>query len=163
MDGSLWTGIIILLIVTGAIILLAMNGGKAHRKKMQKRISDFAARTGGNISESEAWRHRAIGIDRNKHRLYFINIYHDAEEEVEIDLKDIKTCAVTKASASGRETDAGQNKRIEMELVSARSGAVVGIIPFFDILLDKESEREPAEQMAKRWSELVGSYVNPNK
>jgi len=92
-SGTTITGIILLLIFVLPIVFLNRKR-KKDGKQFSSELFDFASKNNCKISEHELWNNTALGMDKEKHQLYFIKNAANNKIKYKIDLLEIQKCRV---------------------------------------------------------------------
>ena len=103
---------IILLFLFLLPFIISGKKQKAGKKQIIKELFSFAEKMGGKITEHEQWNDKAIGLDRDKHKLYFVKKTADISIEKELKLADFQKCIVSKTENTVSPKEA-YDKRID--------------------------------------------------
>ena len=69
-------------------------------KQLKNKLFQLAATNSCAISEFDFWKNSAIGLDKDKHRIFYVRDIKSEEYKKEVDLSEIQKCRVINASRS---------------------------------------------------------------
>jgi len=153
MNSTLITGIIIILAIIVPIWLL-MRSQTQGKRKLQKKLAILGKGNALNITESESFGNKVIGLDREGAKVAFSD-FTDKEKEVYIaDLKLFDHCFVDKKYLTTTYKKAGDViSGIDLNFVASSKGASGLVIPLYDDSRDQTLTNEL--QIAQEWADKI--------
>ena len=104
------------ILIIGAIVIalclvplfLFRKGRNKKKSALKKAITDLASEKSCHISEYDTWDDMMIGIDREKHWIFFIDNQHGKEEKLSVNIKEVSKARVLTLN---RTEGAGKSKQ----------------------------------------------------
>lgn len=103
---SIIASVVVLLACIVPIIMINQRG-KRKRQLMTNRLSQFAQERNSNLDEAEVWNESVIGVDKSKHKLFFIKNVAGEELHSHIDLNEVKKCQLVNVKKTLPGNDGG--------------------------------------------------------
>ena len=157
MDISL---VILSLILVGSVFIpfFFFNSAGKSENKIKKKIKQSIANFALNISQSENWGNKYIGIDTDRKIVLYLNFSESDNEEQQISLNHVKVCQIlekrkvikTKAS---KET---LLEKLDLE-VSLQNGEIL-LLNFYDSNLNYSEDFEL--QRIEKWKAIIINQVS---
>jgi len=152
-------GIILLLIFILPFIAIS----RSRKKKEQSFITalnSLAEKSNCNITEYETWHNRAIGIDKNAHKLFFLQRTDNYITEKEINLTETEKCHAEKTNRTmkqGKETYSVIEK-LELAFQLRDKQQSETLLEFYNVEKDSLT---PAEELRllEKWLEISKSSI----
>ena len=149
----LWTVIVLILC---ALPIIIAKGSKAKKEKeLRETISKLAGNTTAQIDQFDRWNNKAVAIDNNTNRLFFISGNGDAHRL--IDLSDIQQASLIKTHHNGGGASS-VIKKVELFLVPKERGKPNIELEFYDADHDSLTIRDEL-QLAEKWSSILESAI----
>ncbi|WCO02928.1 hypothetical protein [Psychroserpens ponticola] len=113
--GITITSTILVLIVATPVVLMQQQQ-KNKERKLIKALKAFASKNNCSLTEYEAFRNFAIGLDKNKNQLFFYKKSTTSETLEHINLNEIRSCNVSNLKKPTRKDAVGNTVRLELIL-----------------------------------------------
>jgi ribonucleotide monophosphatase NagD (HAD superfamily) len=160
MDFGIIFGLVILIIIALAVVI--SNSSKKNKKKqLVKLLYDFAGKSHCKISEHDLWNNTLIGIDKDRHKLFFIRMSGENEVKTEIDLQGIQKCRVINSNrvvTSGDSVHTVTDK-LELALTSPDTKIADTILEFYNTNRDNLFLNGEL-QLTDKWAEIVNANIS---
>lgn len=132
---------------------------KNKGKIFLKHFTSTAAKNQVNVSDSDMWNTRCIGIDKISGKLFALKKDNDQEETMLIDLKEIDNCIV---SPTYRNIKGGgkTNKileRIDLTFTNKNSNVPGKSVNFYDS--NENSPLGEEQVLAEKWASIINNYL----
>lgn len=135
-----------------------IRNGRSHEKRKSDAFSKHANRNSLNISKTDSWKNKTIGIDINKSSMLFI-VMENSEEYVElVKLQDFKECRVIETHRTLAESGMKVMDKVSLELVRQKGVRPPKKMILFDIERDISLENE--QQLANKWASIINMQIN---
>jgi len=158
--GTAITGVLLASACALPIVISNRNRSKRMKRFLDK-LKDFATQCNGQIDQYDVWNGTAIGVDKIKMKLFYIQTNGESQSEREIDIKSVLQCRVEK---KGRTiTNNGDSvkliERLDLCFVYRDKSTPDLLLPFYDnnrdnLSIDREFE------LVNKWSALVKELLN---
>ena len=125
-------------------------------KQLRNKLFNLAATSSCAISEFDFWKNSAIGLDKNRHRIFYIRDLKSEEFKKEVDLSEIQKCRVINASRSMHSKNGNYTAVDRIELIFTyrdKNKPEVGL-EFYNTTHDSLSLAGEV-QLVEKWSEIV--------
>jgi hypothetical protein len=156
--GTLIIGVIVLLACFLPLLLVYMSRKKQERLIL-KYLEDHAHSKNSIIDTHDLWSNTAIGIDSNKHILYFLR-KTSADEIVEINLKDVQKCKLSTTKASYNEKGSKESiSKIDLVFTYSDTHKPVILLEFYNTRYDNLTLNSEL-QLAEKWEKIVGKELS---
>lgn len=153
--GSAIIGVIIIIIATTPFVMMSRNKAKKEKKLYQKLV-DLASQKNSKIDNYQALQHLAIGIDKDKHYVFFHDTQDAKTTEKSVDLKQIKNVSLIKDKTNKK--DSQKIKRVGLKFAPQNKSQETVFFEFFND--DKNPQVFGEIQMAEKWVEILQKHVN---
>ena len=155
--------LLIALVLVGAIVAPMIYFPllkKAKEKKLLDTLQAFAQEHGGKISEHDFWKSTSIGIDKDRHLLFFLRKKEDREQKLAIDLSGVKHCKIVNTN-KGVNTSYGNERvveKLELSLAHNEPGKADTILEFYNV--DHDSLTLTWElQLIEKWLKIINTNL----
>jgi len=155
---ALVIGFIMMLICIVPIMILNRSGAKAGKLYL-KSLKDLAQKNETDIAEYDHWNDRAIGIDTEKNKIFFVRKSDFNEFSQQVNLDEIRKCRIIKTGVSDKDGKSGNVTKIELGLSSADNRKADTMVEFFNqehgvLAYDDEL------QLAEKWNGIINGKIN---
>lgn len=148
--GTLWTGLIIILIMVLPFVMVSM-GNNAKKKKKLEQIYHLAKENNGQIDQVDIWKNKAIALDRQQNRLYFVEVLQGQSILSQYKLSDISKIETHKKSRTEQNDIIIEQLRID--LIFKNKDTKNQHLIFFDI--DKDGILNDEIKLMEKWNTLL--------
>ncbi len=165
MDSNALTILGIIILIICIVPFVAMSRSRKKREGIFiTALASLAARSNCKISQYEIWNRRAIGIDSDSHKLFFIKKSEDIFLENEISLLEIENCQVVKVQRSVRNGNKNFDvmDRLELTFDYRDKKNSASALDFYNT---NEDSLTPAEefQISKKWAAIANASIDMAK
>jgi ABC-type glycerol-3-phosphate transport system permease component len=154
------SGMIIMIIMIVLIFVLPsiwMYISSLKKEKLLKnKLFNLAATSSCAISEFDFWKDSAIGLDKDRHRIFYIRDIKSEEYKKEVDLSEIQKCRVLNASRSMNVKNGNYTAIDRLELIFTnrdKNKPEIGL-EFYNTTHDSLSLAGEV-QLVEKWSGIV--------
>jgi hypothetical protein len=147
-------GMIVLIFVVPSIWMYVRN--LKNEKLFKNKLFNLASDSSCSISEFNFWKNSAIGIDKNRHRIFYVRDIKSEEFKKEIDLSAIQKCRILNASRSINSKNGNYTAIDRLELIFTfrdKNKPEVGL-EFYNTTHDSLSLAGEV-QLVEKWSGIV--------
>jgi hypothetical protein len=147
-------GMIVFIFVVPGVWIYIRN--LINEKQFRNKLFSLAAKSSCEISEFDFWKSSAIGIDKNKHRIFYLREIKSEELKREIDLSEIQKCRVLNASRSMHSKQGNYVSIDKLELILTnrdKEKPEIGL-EFYNITNDSLAISGEV-QLVEKWSGIV--------
>lgn len=160
-SGTLIIGVVIVLACFLPLLFVYINR-KREEKSILRYVNDYAQSKNSSINIHDLWNNTAIGIDSNKHILYFLR-KTSTDEIVEIHLKDLQKCKLLSTKASYNEKGNKESvSKIDLVLTYSDTQKPVKLLEFYNTRYDNLTLNSEL-QLAEKWEKIVGKELSSIK
>lgn len=156
--GSAIMGAIVIALI---VLPFLIFGQSARRKKSQllKQLKALASANNGQISRHEFSGHTLIGMDDNKHLVFFIKKIHDQVTEKFIDLAGIQEVKVFNGGkvVNNQNAEVRISDKLELGFIPRDSSQEMIKLEFFNVKDNFQLHTEL--QVAEKWAELIHQLI----
>jgi hypothetical protein len=124
---------------------------KKIRSAMTARLAALAYQSKCQLSRSEQFGAKAIGLDENAGRVFFMDTHKN--EQLMIDLTRVTACKLLK------KMDLNAVRSIELQLIN-ENGALSSIVPFYRRFIDDELRIPAVIKTAEKWKCLIHGLIS---
>jgi hypothetical protein len=145
---------IVLIFVVPSIWMYVRN--LKNERQFKNKLFNLAANSSCSISEFDFWKNSAIGIDINRHKLFYVREVKEAELKKEIDLSEIQKCRILNASRSLNVKNGNYTAIDRLELVFSnrdKTKPEIGL-EFYNTVHDSLAISGEV-QLVEKWSGIV--------
>jgi hypothetical protein len=151
MNSVLILGIFFLLAIIAPVIYLDRLG-KARVLKAKKALLSYAKEKNTELDELEYWNDKALGVNRTKKLLLFVNVHSSNSQTHSLDLSLLKKCTISHEKES-----------IDLVFESKQINGITTVrIQMYNKLYDNSTEAGYNNQIAKKWARLIEEIINKN-
>ena len=125
-------------------------------KQLKNKLFNLAAANSCAISEFDFWKNSAIGLDKNRHRIFYVRDIKSEEYMKEVDLSEIQKCRVVNASRSLHNNKGNYTAIDRLELIFSnkdKNKPEIGL-EFYNTTHDSLAMSGEV-QLVEKWSEIV--------
>jgi hypothetical protein len=151
-------GMIVLVFVLPSIWMYVRN--LKNEKQFRNNLFNLASGSNCRISEFDFWKNSAIGIDKNKHRIFYIRDLKSEKLKKEVDLSEIQKCRVLNASRSLNSKNGNYTAIDRLELVFTskdKNKPEIGL-EFYNTTHDSLALAGEV-QLVEKWSGIIGKEL----
>lgn len=148
--GTLWTGLIIILIMVLPFVMVSM-GNNAKKKKKLEQIYRLAKENNGQIDQVDIWKNKAIALDSKQNRLYFVEVLQGQSILSQYKLSDISKIETHKKSRTEQNDIIIEQLRIDF--IFKNKDTKNQHLIFFDI--DKDGILNDEIKLMEKWNTLL--------
>ena len=130
-------------------------------KQLKNKLFNLAATSSCAISEFDFWKNSAIGLDKNRHRIFFVRDIKSEEYKKEVDLSEIQKCRVINASRSLHSKNGNYTAVDRLELIFTyrdKARPELGL-EFYNTTHDSLSLAGEI-QLVEKWSGIVDKELS---
>ena len=121
---------------------------------MTAKLAALARQSNGQLSRSDQFGAKAIGLDKNARTILFIDT--NKNKETIIDLREITACKLLK------KMDANAVESIDLRLIN-KNGTLSYIVPFYRRFIDDETSPSTIIKTAEKWRCIIHSLVSDQR
>lgn len=158
--GTTITGV--LLASACALPIVISNRNRSKRiKRFFDQLNNFAAQHNGQIDQYDVWNATAIGVDKVKMKVFFVQVNSDAQIEREVDIKKVLQCRVEKKSRtiSNNNDSIKVIERLDLYFVFTDKSTPDLSLPFYNNKRDNLSiDRE--FELVNKWAAVVNEVLD---
>ncbi|MCB0491683.1 MAG: hypothetical protein KDC93_04625 [Cyclobacteriaceae bacterium] len=158
--GTTITGV--LLASACALPIVISNRNRSKRiKRFFDQLNNFAAQHNGQIDQDDVWNATAIGVDKVKMKVFFVQVNSDAQIEREVDIKKVLQCRVEKKSRtiSNNNDSIKVIERLDLYFVFTDKSTPDLSLPFYNNKRDNLSiDRE--FELVNKWAAVVNEVLD---
>ncbi len=148
MNGELILGIFFLLVIIAPVIYLDRLG-KARLLKAKKALLFYAKEKNIELEELEYWNDKALGVNRTKKLLLFVNAQSSNSQTHSLDLNLLQKCTISHEKES-----------IDLVFESKPINGIMTVrIQIYNKLYDNSTEAGYNNQIAKKWAKLIEEII----
>jgi len=147
-------GMIVFIFVIPSVWIYISNLKK--EKQLKNKLFNLAATSSCAISEFDFWKNSAIGLDKNRHKIFYVRNIKSEEYKKEVDLSEIQKCRVINASRSLHSKNGNYTAIDKLELIFTfrdKNIPEVGL-EFYNTTHDSLSLAGEV-QLVEKWSGIV--------
>ncbi|WP_394771998.1 hypothetical protein [Mucilaginibacter sp.] len=153
-ENTLITGGLLGLIIVPFLVINHLSKRTKISLAMTERLAGLASRSNCQLSRSEQFGARAIGLDENAGTILFIDPYKN--KDLIIDLAEITACKLLK------KMDINAVGSIVLQLIN-KNGALVYTMPFYRRFIDDENCLPVIIKSAEKWRGLILNLVSSQR
>lgn len=161
--GTTIAGVLVVAACTLPIVISNRNRSKRTRYFFDK-LSGFATQFGGQIDQHDIWNGTAVGIDKIKLKLFYIQVNGENRIEREVDLRAVQQCKVLNKSRTVN-NNGDSNKiieRLELSFAFVDKTAPDKLLSFYDNSRDNLSINREFE-LVNKWAALVNELLEEQR
>lgn len=152
----------VLLVAVCVLPIVVSNRNRSKRTKyFLDKLNRFATQYGGQIDQHDIWNDSAIGIDKIKLKLFYIQTNGETQIEREVDLKEVHQCKVlNKSRTINNNGDSARIiERLELGFVVADKTHPDKLLSFYDNSRDNLSVNREFE-LVNKWEALINELLH---
>jgi ABC-type glycerol-3-phosphate transport system permease component len=147
-------GMVVLIFVLPSIWMYVKS--LKNEKRFKNKLFNLATRSSCEISQFDFWKSTAIGIDKNRHRIFYVRDLKSEELKKEVDLSEIQKCRVLNSSRSLHAKNGNYTAIDKLELIfinKDKNKPEIGL-EFYSIAHDSLAIAGEV-QLVEKWSGIV--------
>lgn len=154
-NGTLITGIIIVLIMTLPFVFVALGNNKKKQKKLNL-LNDLALKNRGQITEYDVFKNKALGLDRKQKMFYAL--VDDAAQPVQFqcNLNEVSKCEPHKKNRT--EQDDIVIEQLKLEFVGKNKDIKNKYFELFDT--NKDTALSDEVLLLEKWAKLINEIIH---
>ncbi|MFZ1807832.1 MAG: hypothetical protein WAU36_11440 [Cyclobacteriaceae bacterium] len=161
--GTAITGVLFAAACALPIVISKRNRSQRFKYFFDK-LKDFATRHSAQIDEHDVWNATAIGLDKIKLKLFYVQTNGESQIDREVDIKKVLQCRVEKKSRT-ISNNGNNNKiieRLDLYFVFTDKNSPDLLLPFYDNKRDSLSVDREFE-LVNKWCALVNELLNEHE
>ncbi|MEQ8364800.1 MAG: hypothetical protein RIF39_13440 [Cyclobacteriaceae bacterium] len=161
--GTIITGVLLTAACAMPIVISNRNRSK-RMKHFFDLLKNYATQLNGQIDQYDVWNGTAIGVDKVKMKLFYLQTNGDNRIEKEIALKGVRQCQIEKKirTVNNNGDSVKVIERLDLRFLFTDSNTTEVLLPFYNNNRDNLSIDRELE-LLNNWSALITDLLGEHK